>query len=122
MHLENFSVLWPKRTKKKFLLTSGYSNVNGWQSKMMLINKVHTQNQVFIKFYADTDGKQLIMRYNVTLEPTEIRTIQLNFDELKDHYGKIVLRSDDMLDGQAISFNGDKMFDLRLTRPDVQCC
>lgn len=111
-----------KAYKKKFLLTSGYSNVNGWQSKMMLINKVHTQNQVFIKFYADTDGKQLIMRYNVTLEPTEIRTIQLNFDELKDHYGKIVLRSDDMLDGQAISFNGDKMFDLRLTRPDVQCC
>ncbi|MGD0330708.1 MAG: hypothetical protein ABSB40_09730 [Nitrososphaeria archaeon] len=108
--------------RKKFLLVSGYSNVNGWTSKIMLINKVHTQNQVFIKFYADTDGKQLIMRYNVTLEPTEIRTIELNFDELKDHVGKMVLRSDGMLEGQAISFKGDARFDLKLLNPDVKCC
>jgi hypothetical protein len=111
-----------KAYKKKFVLTGGYSNVNGWQSKMMLINKVHTQNQVFVKFYADTDGKQLIMKYNVTLEPTEIRTIALTFNELKDHFGKIELRSDDMLDGTVMTVNGDNIMDFRLARPDVICC
>lgn len=111
-----------KAHKKKFVLTGGYSNVNGWQSKMMLINKIHTQNQVFIKFYADTDGKQLIMRYNVTLEPTEIRTIALTFNELKDHFGKIELKSDDMLDGTVMTVNGDNIMDFRLARPDVICC
>jgi hypothetical protein len=111
-----------KANKKKILMTGGYSNVNGWQSKMILINKMHTQNQIFIKFYADTDGKQLIMKYNVTLEPTEIRKIALTFDELKDHYGKIELRGDDMLDGTVFSFKGDAMFDLKLVQPDVRCC
>jgi len=111
-----------KASKKKFLMTGGYSSVNGWQSKMMLINKMHTQNQIFIKFYADTDGKQLIMKYNVTLEPTEIRKIALTFDELKDHCGKIEFISDDMLDGTVFSFKGDTRFDLRLMRSDVICC
>ena len=109
------------KKKKRFLLTSGYSYLNGWQSRMILINKIHTRNQVFIKFYADTDGKQLIMKYNVTLEPTEIRKIELNFDELKDHCGKIELRGDDMLDGTVFSFKGDAMFDLKLVQPDVRC-
>jgi hypothetical protein len=111
-----------KANKKKFLMTGGYSNVNGWQSKMILINKMHTQNQIFIKFYADTDGKQLIMKYNVTLEPTEIRKIALTFDELKNHCGKIELRGDDMLDGTVFSFKGEAMFDLKLVQPDVRCC
>jgi hypothetical protein len=110
------------KSKKKFLTTCGYSKVNGFQSKMLLINKVHTKNQVFIKFYADTDGKQLIMKHNVTLEPTEIRTIELTFDELKDHCGKIEFISDDMLDGTVFSFKGDTRFDLRLMRSDVICC
>lgn len=109
--------------KKKFILKGGYSNVNGWYSKMMLINKVPTQNRVLMKFFADTDGKKLIMTHSVTLEPTEIRTIELNFDELKDHYGKIELKSDYMLDGTVATMRGDdSIIDFRLARPDVVCC
>ena len=109
--------------KKKFILKGGYSNVNDWHSKMMLINKVSVQNRVFMKFFADADGKKLAMKHSITLEPTEIRTIELNFDELKDRCGKIELKSDYMLDGTVATMKGDdSIIDFRLARPDVVCC
>jgi hypothetical protein len=107
---------------QKFILRGGYSNINGWHSKMLLINKVNKHNKVSIKFYSDTDGKQLIMNYHITLEPLEIRAIELDFNQLKDHYGRIDLESDHMLDGNVITMKDDSIIDLRLVRLDAGCC
>jgi hypothetical protein len=109
--------------RKKFILRGGYSNVNGWHSKIILINKVNKQNRVFMRFYADTDGRQPIMKHNVTLEPFEIRSIELDFEQLRERFGRIDLKSDDMLDGNVATMRGDdSIIDLRLVRPDVICC
>jgi len=109
--------------KKKFVLQGGYSNIDGWHSKMILINRANKDNNVLMKFYSDTDGKVLILKKKETLKPFEIRGIELNFEELKDHFGKIDLKSDDMLDGSVATMKGnDSIIDFRLSRPDVICC
>jgi hypothetical protein len=107
---------------QKFILRGGYSNINGWRSKMILINKVNKHNEVSIKFYSDSDGKQLVMNYHITLEPLEIKAIELNFNELKDHYGRMDLESDYMLDGNVVTMKDDSIIDLRLVRQDTRCC
>jgi hypothetical protein len=107
---------------QKFTLRGGYSNINGWRSKMILINKVDKHNKVSIKFYSDSDGRQLIMNYHITLEPLEIKGIELDFDQLKEHYGRIELESDYMLDGNVMTMKDDSIIDLRLVRLDTRCC
>ncbi|MEM3871795.1 MAG: hypothetical protein QXE05_04490 [Nitrososphaeria archaeon] len=105
-----------------FILIGGYSNVNGWHSKIILINKVNQHNRVFIKFYSDTDGKELILTYYAILNPSEIRGIELDFNQLKDRYGRIEIESDYMIDGNVMTKKDDNIIDLRLVRPDIRCC
>lgn len=108
-------------------ILKGWYSQDGWNTKLILINRSDEENRVRIKLF-EGESDKLLATIILKLKPKEMRFYRLNgIKRIKNHAGVILIDSEKELVCEGALINAKeplKVLDYRLPRVDEYegCC